>query len=125
MGRPHTKKRSRNIVRRRKINPETMQFLEEQRDSFQEKFGREPGPDDPLFFDPDADTPVPFDVKQVSDEIIEAMASVGVDPAIIYAFHRTGFLVTEDNLDFLSPDELAEWQAAIEEYNEKVKGKPS
>ncbi|MFI2747265.1 hypothetical protein ACH5BA_13310 [Kitasatospora sp. NPDC018623] len=26
---------------------------------FREKFGREPGPDDPLFFDPDADEPRP------------------------------------------------------------------
>jgi hypothetical protein len=32
--------------------------LESQLDRFRQKFGREPGADDPVFFDPDADTPV-------------------------------------------------------------------
>ena len=125
MGKPRKKKRDHTIVRRKKIDPETMAALDEQRELFRQKFGREPGPDDPIFFDPDADTPTPMSVKQVSDEIVQAMVSAGVDPSIIYAFHRTGFLVSEDNVNLLSPDELAEWQAAINEYNEKVKGKPS
>lgn len=32
------------------------QALEEQLRAFRAKFGRDPGPDDPLFFDPDAET---------------------------------------------------------------------
>ena len=96
-----------------------------QRELFREKFGRDWGPDDPIFFDPDADTPTPMSVKQVSDEIVQAMVSAGVDPSIIFAFHRTGLLVSEDNVNLLSPEELEEWQAAIDEYNEKVRGKPS
>jgi hypothetical protein len=28
--------------------------------AFREKFGRDPGPDDPVFFDPDADEPTPL-----------------------------------------------------------------
>jgi len=35
-----------------KITPEIAAILERQRTMFIEKFGREPGPNDPLFFDP-------------------------------------------------------------------------
>jgi hypothetical protein len=31
--------------------------LRQQKQLFKEKFGREPGPDDPVLFDPDADAP--------------------------------------------------------------------
>lgn len=41
------------------ISPELAQMLQENRDRFIEKFGREPGPGDPVFFDPDSDSPVP------------------------------------------------------------------
>ena len=37
-------------------------------------------------------------------------------PAIIHAYRRTGRIVTLDNVAQLSDDDLAEWQAAIEEY---------
>lgn len=36
-----------------------MEGLENQLEAFREKFGREPGPGDPLFFDPDATNPPP------------------------------------------------------------------
>lgn len=35
-------------------------ILQEQRRAFVDKFGREPGPSDPVFFDPSFDTPVPL-----------------------------------------------------------------
>jgi hypothetical protein len=38
--------------------------LEEQRKLFRAKFGREPGPDDPVFFNPDADVPEPLTAEQ-------------------------------------------------------------
>jgi hypothetical protein len=42
------------------MHPDVHSALLEQRAAFVEKFGREPGPNDPVFFDPDADTPQPF-----------------------------------------------------------------
>ena len=50
---------------------------------FQSKFGREPGPEDPFFFDPDAVQPhPPTGVQQ--QEIIAAMhpSVIGLNPAI-------------------------------------------
>ena len=39
------------------IDRETREAISKQEQLFREKFGREPGPEDPLFFDPDASTP--------------------------------------------------------------------
>jgi hypothetical protein len=39
------------------MTPLMRDALLEQREAFIKKFGREPGPGDPVFFDPDADTP--------------------------------------------------------------------
>jgi hypothetical protein len=41
------------------LGPEMTEALKEQFRRFEEKFGRPPGPDDPLFFDPSADEPRP------------------------------------------------------------------
>jgi len=43
-----------------KMNKELDEAIIRQVESFKEKFGREPGPDDPLFFDPDCDVPIPL-----------------------------------------------------------------
>jgi hypothetical protein len=40
--------------------------VESARRAFVAKFGREPGPDDPVFFNPDADEPEPMTAEQVA-----------------------------------------------------------
>jgi hypothetical protein len=40
----------------------------------------------------------------------------GIDPAFAFAFRKTGFLLTEENMQFMTSAELAEWNDAIEEY---------
>jgi hypothetical protein len=99
------------------IDADRADALRGQREAFVEKFGREPGPEDPLFFDPDCDTPRPLDHDKVQGEMVEAMVAAGIDPRLIYAFRRTGLLVTEENLDRLSSRDLRDWRAAIEEYD--------
>ena len=64
---------------------EAVAILHEQRRKFVERFGREPGPGDPVFFD----LPHP--------EHVEAMMVAGLDEAIVHAFEKTGRLVTEQN----------------------------
>jgi len=51
---------------------------------------------------------------------IEAMVKAGIDPSYIYAFKKTGLLVTTDNWDKLSPEDQEAWEAAINE-SEKVR----
>jgi hypothetical protein len=41
--------------------PRVYEALLDQRKAFIDKFGREPGPGDPVIFDPDKDVPTPID----------------------------------------------------------------
>ncbi len=94
----------------------TQEFEEElnkQRKKFIEKFGREPGPDDPIFFDPDADTPQPYPEEKFTETIVESMREAGVDERLINAYKKTGLIVTQDNLDLMTPKELEEFEEAL------------
>ena len=97
------------------LTPDAHEALLRQRKAFVEKFGREPGPDDPVFFDPDADTPQPLDLEGYEKDLADAMAAAGIDPHLIYASRKTGLLVTEENLDKLPEEALEEWNAARDE----------
>lgn len=88
--------------------------LKMQRKAFQRKFGRDPGPNDPVFFDPDADTPTPFPAGKMEAGVLAAMKSAGLAPELIYAYRKTGRLIMEGN-DY-PPAAVEEWQAAIDEY---------
>ena len=67
---------------------ELMEIVKAQRQKFIEKFGRNPGPGDKLFFDAPP-------LEHVEHMIVPGMKQVGVDPAIIHAFEKTGLIVTE------------------------------
>jgi hypothetical protein len=98
-----------NIFKSMPISDEMSDLLEEQRQAFIAKHGREPSPDDPVFPD------MPH-FEHAEHQMIQAMKKAGIDPAIIFATEKTGRLVSEDNQDFLSDMEIDEWNAAIEEY---------
>ncbi len=104
--------------RRRTVRLDSTQreLLERQRDAFRAKFGRDPGPDDPVFFDPKADEPRPIEEESLVATVAAAMKAAGIDAAKIHAYRRTGMLVTRENLDQWSAEDLAEWQAALDEY---------
>ena len=125
MGTRRIKHRKSTRGRTVKLDPESMDMMQQQLQVFREKFGREPGPDDPIFFDPDADTPQPFRLEKFLEESTEAMVAAGIRPEIIYAHRKTGgLIVTEENQEKLSAEDIAEWEAAIDEYFEKTKGNP-
>jgi hypothetical protein len=90
---------------------------------FREQFGREPGPDDPLFFDPGVAAPE-FLSGESTDEIwkslLQAAGDSEIDPAIVYAMNKTGRIVTETNAQFLSDAELQEWHDAVDEYHQRI-----
>jgi preprotein translocase subunit SecA len=50
--------------RRVALTPETVLALQVQRQLFKDKFGRDPRPDEPIFFNPDADVPEPMTAEQ-------------------------------------------------------------
>jgi len=101
------------------LTPEMEPLVRELFARFCEKFGREPGPNDPVFFDPDADSPVPLPPEKLEElwtKVIEAWEGRGaITPATAYAMRKTGMAVTPENHHLLSPAELSEWNQALAE----------
>ena len=102
--------------RRVPIPPELAEVLNEQRERFKEKFGRYPGPQDPIIFDEDADDPRPVSEEQIAQILVGALEQAGAPPEILYAVGKTGRLVTEMNMHLLSKTEYREWCDAIMEF---------
>jgi hypothetical protein len=96
-----------------------MEALAKQRERFRLKFGREPGPNDRVFFDPNAAEPREMNPAEVASAMVRAMEKAGIDPAKIYAYAKTGMIVSEENSDNWSEEDLAEWRGAIDEYRVK------
>jgi hypothetical protein len=88
-----------------------------QLERFRRKFGRDPGPSDPVFFDSEADTPRPINLAEANAKILKAMKLAGIPARLIHAYKRTGRIVSEDNKKYLTPEELAEWAGALAEYD--------
>jgi site-specific recombinase XerD len=89
--------------RRIPLSPEALEAIERHLEAFRRKFGRDSNDDDPILFDPDADEPVPLSDEKYERVMIEAMVEVGISQAMIFAFKRTGRIVTEGNKDRLPP----------------------
>jgi len=63
------------------LNAEAQRAIHEQLRNFREKFGRDAGPEDPIFFDPDADTPQPVSkagLDEMTGQILSAAGKAGV-----------------------------------------------
>jgi hypothetical protein len=101
------------------LSQDAVELLENQREMFREKFGREPGPDDPVFFNPDADEPremPPLDAAALEAIAVEA----GVRPEIAFAMAKTGVFLMKENEHLYSDEDKAQFQAAVEEYRERA-----
>jgi hypothetical protein len=90
--------------------------MEAQRAAFVAKFGREPGPGDPIFFDPDADTPQPYPEARMVAEMVISMTRAGVPERLIYSYVRTGLIPVEGNEGVLSEAEKQDLRQADREY---------
>lgn len=60
--------------------------------------------------------------KKMRRDVIAAMRSAGIRPELVYAYERTGFLLDEAGYKNLSAKDMAEYDAAIEEYLAKTTG---
>jgi hypothetical protein len=70
------------------MTPRVHQALLEQRKAFIEKFGREPDPDDPVFFDPSKDVPTPINPERLDADLEKAIRDSGIDPAKAEAIRK-------------------------------------
>ena len=99
-----------------RVDPDQAAMLEAQVRRFEEKFGRPPGPDDPLFFDPDADEPQPVSLTGLETETVGMLEAAGVSPAWIYAYQHTDGLLPRPDGSFASARDQAEWDEVISRY---------
>jgi hypothetical protein len=47
--------------------------------AFEQKFGRLPGPQEPLFFDPHADFPLLASPAEIREQLIAAAGAIGIE----------------------------------------------
>lgn len=88
--------------------------------TFREKWGREPGPDDPLFWRPGVDHPVALPDGMANDFFekgLRAMEDAGLMPAAwFYAARKCERMVMPQSREKYSEEELRAWDAAVAEY---------
>ncbi len=80
---------------------------------FELRHGRKPGPTDKLF---DGAPPL----EHIEHYTVEAMKKAGIDPALIYAYEQTSLMLNERNERLVPESDVAEWEAAIDEYEGKT-----
>ncbi|MEV6780491.1 hypothetical protein [Streptomyces syringium] len=100
---------------------ELKEGLEGQLVAFREKFGREPGPDDPLFFDPDADEPTPLTKEYFDDmmlDMAERAVDMGIDPAFLHAWREVGYVVTEETRSMFTTAEVLAFNRALARHRQ-------
>jgi hypothetical protein len=103
-----------------KMNEATANAMKMQLERFREKFGREPGPNDPVFFDPDANEPRPLSMEKIEKghaAIIGHGLREGIlPPEMAFAMWATERILTTETAMLVSPEERAEWKDAVKEY---------
>ena len=102
------------------IDERLREVMQRQAESFRIKFGRDPGPEDTIFFDPDADEPRPLDpdtaTREIAEELRQAGVEAGIDSALIEAWCELGYVVTEDTRHLFSASEIAAWDHAVRHH---------
>jgi hypothetical protein len=62
-----------------------------------------------------------LDDREVRDVLVHAMADVGADPGLVYAFQKTGIYVCDENEKRLPKSSLKAFDAALDEYFSTLK----
>lgn len=78
---------------------------------------------DPLFFNPESAVPEFLSIDSQDETLralVQAAGESGMDPALIYAMNKTGRIVTEQNLRFLTEADLQESNDAVDEYRQMI-----
>jgi hypothetical protein len=63
----------------------------------------------------------PLSASEVDEAMLLVLREANVRPEILYAYQKTGRLVTEENARLISAEDLAEWDAAVDEYRRNSK----
>jgi hypothetical protein len=102
-----------NVRKEVPISAEVSELLTQHKANQEEKLGRPVCPDDLIFPELAALGEENFKAQMAAE-----LRKMGIRPVLIYAFEKTGLLVSETNKHLIPDVDLAEWDAAVEEYYE-------
>ena len=94
------------------LNSKATDLLNTQVAIFKRHFERKPTEEDPVFL-----MKYLYSDEDVEQQKVSAMESAKVDPAIIYAYKKTGHILTENELDNYTEQTIDAWNAAIDEFS--------
>lgn len=92
------------------MTSEVSALLKQRHADLEKELGRPLRPDDQLFSG--------LDVDDMKKKTVEIMHSAGIRPVLIYAYEKTGRIVTDQNKHLIPDSDLEEWDAVVEEYYE-------
>jgi hypothetical protein len=97
------------IIREQPLTPEARQALERQKQEFATKYGRAVSEEEENLMRLN-------EFSNVNAVIEQDLLKAGASAETIYAFRKTGILVSKENINQVSPQELIAWESAIQEY---------
>jgi hypothetical protein len=80
------------------------------------KFGRDPGPEDPTFIHHDTVGPRLMTDAEIDAAAMATRRLAGIQRELIHAYHRCGFLLTEEP-QMSTAEAQAAWLTAIAEHH--------
>ncbi|WP_143175411.1 hypothetical protein [Cryptosporangium aurantiacum] len=100
------------------LPPHVGGLFSDQRERFRAKFGRDIEPGDPVFFDPEADTPVPYPPEKLNAALLAAAEKSGdeLTIALVRAAVEVGYFITDENEHLYSVQEIDAYEAAVSRY---------
>lgn len=106
------------VFREIPLSEQAEALLAAQLERFRQVFGRDPLPDDHVFFEHELER----SQMSIEEEIGRLMVAGGMDPALVYAWRQTGRMVTEENQSLIPEREVREWAEAVRQYREGIRG---
>lgn len=96
---------------------ELREYKQWAQEEFERRWGRPMTGEDLLFQDWDAAEPnTPVSPVSMEATMVAAMEAADWPAEFIYAYQHTGRLVTQENAHLLNPDDIAEWNDAIDRW---------
>lgn len=93
------------------VNGRLEELVEQLDEDIYKHFERERLPDDPLMLHT-----LMFSDKDRERKMVEAMEKAGTNPAFIYAYKKTGILITDEMAERVPGSLVDKWDSAVDEY---------
>ncbi len=94
------------------MNRRMREIIDQQAATFRQHFEREPGAGVPIFL-----AKYLYSEQDLERETVAAMEAAGMDPALIYAYKKTGYIQLESQLHRYTGAAIAEWDEAVAEFD--------